>query len=250
MEFVLVHGAYHGSWCWKLLVPELEMRGHRAVAVDLPISDPAAGSRVYAENVIESVSELEKPILVGHSMAGLLIPLVAASRPVGLMVFLAAFLPQPGSSLADQRAREPIDPPLDLNTAEFTNIGDGLFTVGPNTATEMFYQDVPGEITDWAIRQLRPQSYLFMNETTPLDKWPATSSAYIVCRDDHAISPDWERTAAQERLGVQAHEIDGSHSPFLTRPTELADLLHEIASRLSSNFTIPATASRTQEPGE
>jgi pimeloyl-ACP methyl ester carboxylesterase len=229
VEFVLVHGAYHGSWCWNLLIPELEMRGNSAVAVDLPISDPAAGSGAYAENVVEAVSDMEDPVLVGHSMGGLVIPLVAASRPVGLMVFLAAFLPQPGSSLADQRAREPIDPAVDFNTAEFTDIGDGLFTVGPNTATEMFYQDVPGEITDWAIHQLRPQSYLFMKETTPLTTWPDTPAAYIVCKDDHAINPDWERTAAQERLEVRAHEIEGGHSPFLTRPRELADLLHDIA---------------------
>jgi len=41
--FGLVHGSWHGGWCWERLIPELEARGHRAVAVDLPAEDPAAG---------------------------------------------------------------------------------------------------------------------------------------------------------------------------------------------------------------
>jgi hypothetical protein len=64
-----------------------------------------------------------------------------------------------------------------------------------------------------------------MNELTPLAAWPSVESDYIVCRDDHALNPAWGRTAARERLGIEAAEIDGSHSPFLTRPAELADSL-------------------------
>ena len=52
--------------------------------------------------------------------------------------------------------------------------------------------------------------------------------ASIVCRDDRAINPDWVRAAAHDRLGVEATEIDGGHSPFMTRPAELAQLLHSL----------------------
>ena len=94
--------------------------------------------------------------------------------------------------------------------------------VGPNTATELFFHDAPASLAAWATKRLRPQSYRIFNETSPLTTWPDVESRSIVCRDDRAINPDWVRAAARERLGVEAIEIDGAHSPFLTRPVELA----------------------------
>jgi len=224
-----VHGAYHGAWCWDLLIPELVERGHTVVAVDLPITDPTAGAEAYASTVLDEISELSDPVVVGHSMGGLVVPLVAASRPVRRMVFLAAFLPEPGSSVADQRAREPLDPEIDFSATQFTHIGDGVFEVGEETATEMFFYDVDPEIRAWALAQLRPQSYRFMDEITPLRSWPDCRSAYIVCAGDHAVNAAWERRAAVERLGVEPHEIEGGHSPFLSRPSRLADILDAAA---------------------
>jgi hypothetical protein len=62
-------------------------------------------------------------------------------------------------------------------------------------------------------------------ETTPLAAWRDVPAASIVSRDGHAVNPGWERGGARERLGVAPLEIDGGHSPFLTRPAELAELL-------------------------
>src|SRR5437868_15426566 len=90
--FALLHGAFHGAWCWDLVRPELESRGHRTVAMDLPCDDPGAGSARYAEVVAEAIrDEGDDVIVVGHSLAGLTVPLVAATRPVARMVFLNAF---------------------------------------------------------------------------------------------------------------------------------------------------------------
>lgn len=233
LEFVLVHGAYHGGWCWDLVVPQLEDRGHSVLVVDLPISNPEAGTAAYAANVLDAMPGLVAPIVVGHSMGGLVVPLIAARRPVARMVFLAAFLPEPGSSLADQRARESLDPDVEFGSAEFNDLGGGVFEVGENTATEIFYHDVPPEITEWAVRQLRPQAYVFMDEVTPLETWPDHESEYIVCADDRAINPEWGRRAATNRLNVTPHELEGGHSPFLTRPTQLANMLHVIALKTS-----------------
>src|SRR5689334_1882398 len=102
MDVVLVHGSYHGGWCWDRLRPELEARGHRVTQVDLPISDPTLGASEYADVVAAAIPETSEPVLVGHSMAGLVIPLVAARRPVRRLVFLAAFLAVPGVSANDQ----------------------------------------------------------------------------------------------------------------------------------------------------
>jgi hypothetical protein len=73
--FCLVHGAFLGAWCWDLLIPELEARGHEAVAMDLPLEDPDAGAVRYAEEVLQALQGAgDDVVLVGHSMSGLFIP--------------------------------------------------------------------------------------------------------------------------------------------------------------------------------
>jgi pimeloyl-ACP methyl ester carboxylesterase len=228
VDFVLVHGSYHGGWCWDFLVPELERLGHRSIALDLPISKPNAGARDYADAVVAAAAGLDEPIVVGHSMGGLVIPLVPAARPVRRLIFLAAFLPLPGTSTNDQRASEPIDGTTPPTTAEWTSLGDDVWMVGPNTAREVFFHDALPETAAWAVARLRPQAYHVMGEPSPLQQWPDVPVDVIVCRDDRAINPDWVRASARERLGVEAVEIDGSHSPFLTRPVELARLLDSL----------------------
>jgi pimeloyl-ACP methyl ester carboxylesterase len=228
MEIVLVHGSYHGAWCWEPLIPELEQRGHRVTAVDMPISDPSAGAGRYAEVVVDAIASLDAPVLVGHSMSGVVIPLVAARRPVSRMLFLAAFLPIPGRSVNEQRQAEPIDAQVAPATAEWTALGDDVWMVGPNTATEIFFHDASPEVAAWAVARLRPQCYRVMGEVSPLAIWPQVPSDYVVCRDDRATNPAWGRQAARDRLGVEAVEIDGGHSPFLTRPAELADLMDSL----------------------
>jgi pimeloyl-ACP methyl ester carboxylesterase len=229
MDVALVHGSYHGAWCWDFLTPELERLGHRVTTVDLPVSDPGIGADHYARVVERALEPDSEPVLVGHSMAGLVIPLVAARRPVRRLIFLAAMLPVPGASMNDQRASEPVDGRVAPRTSEWTDLGDDVWMVGPNTATELFFHDAPAAVARWATARLRPQSYRVMNEITPLAAWPSVESSSIVCRDDRAINPDWVRATARDRLGTTALEIEGAHSPFLTRPADLARIIDRLS---------------------
>lgn len=229
MDIALVHGSYHGAWCWDFLTPELERLGHRVVTVTLPITDPSLGAADYAKVVEAALDPTSEPVLVGHSMAGLVIPLVASSRPVRRLIFLAAFMPSPGRSANDQRSTEAIDGRVAPRTAEWTDLGDEVWMIGPNTATELFFHDAPAAVARWATKRLRPQAYRVLSEITPLTAWPDVESRAIVCRDDRAINPAWVRTAAHERLGVDAIELGGGHSPFLTRPAELAQVIDGLA---------------------
>ena len=197
--------------------------------VDLPISDPTLGAAEYARIVSDALPARTKPMLVGHSMAGLVIPLVAARRPIRRLVFLAAFLPSTGMSVNDQRVGEAIDGRIPPVTEEWTDLGDDVWMIGPNTATELFYHDVPAAVARWATQRLRPQSYRVLKETTPMTAWPDVERSAIVCREDRAINPEWVRTAARERLGVDAIELAGGHSPFLSRPSDLARILDGLA---------------------
>ena len=91
--FGLVHGAWHGAWCWEALIPELQARGHTAIAMDLPSDQRAATVADYAAVVAAALPDAPDLVLVGHSMAGRVIPLVPLRRPARLLVFLCALIP-------------------------------------------------------------------------------------------------------------------------------------------------------------
>ncbi|WP_242051607.1 triacylglycerol lipase [Nostoc sp. FACHB-280] len=95
--FCLVHGAFQGTWCWNLLTPYLESQGHTTLAMDLPIENASTTLSQFADAVIKVVPKTDDDIvLVGHSMAGTIIPLVAEAVKVRQLVFVAALLPYPG----------------------------------------------------------------------------------------------------------------------------------------------------------
>ncbi len=110
--FALVHGAWHGGWAFGALGGELEARGHRAVAPDLPCDDPQAGAARYSEVVCEELAGAGDDVVVaGHSLGGLTIPLVAATRPVRHMVWLCALIPTPDRPMSDRWGEPDLFPP-------------------------------------------------------------------------------------------------------------------------------------------
>jgi pimeloyl-ACP methyl ester carboxylesterase len=216
MTFGLVHGGAHGAWCWQRVERELASHGHRGVAVDLPCEDDNAGAGEYASVVVESLADVGEPVtLVGHSLGGLTIPLVAERRPTRHMIFLCAMLPVPGKSFRDQQADEEILFPYRNGVA-------GL--------RDRFFNTCSREDAEDAMARLRRQSTTPFEEQTPLRRWPDTSASYVVCSEDRACRPEWSRQAARTRLGVEPVELVGSdHSPFLNRPGALAELMVELA---------------------
>ena len=99
----------------------------------------------------------------------------------------------------------------------------------PALRSRFYHQCRPDEV-DWAMGKLRPQALKPFTETTPLQKWPPVPSSYIVCTEDRACNPAWSRRAARSRLEIEPIELVGSdHSPFLSRPAELAALLIQLA---------------------
>lgn len=228
--FVLVHGAWHGGWCWERLIPELERRGHDTVAIDLPCDDPDAGCAAYAEAVVSQTRGAgDDLVVVGHSLGGLTIPLVAAERPVRKLVFLCSLLPVPGLSLVDQLRREPemFVPGFDQGVAR-DELGRSYWRDSED-AIELLFGDCPRQLALWAVERLRPQGRAPSLEPCPLAAWPAVDSASLLAVGDAAISPKWSRAAAPARLGSAAVELPGGHSPFLGRPGELADALVAVA---------------------
>jgi pimeloyl-ACP methyl ester carboxylesterase len=228
MHFVLVHGAYHGAWCWDRLRGELEGGGHTTSAVDLPNEDPDAGAERYADEVLAAIPNTPDAIvLVGHSMAGLTIPIVAGRIKTRMAIYLCALLPVPGLSFDAQH--------VDLDTGfvpSETAISnpDGSASWPERGAIEVFYHDCDPQVAKASAQRLRPQQWRVTQEVTPLREWPSVPSMYVTCIDDRAVSRAYSSRAAREQLGVESIEMPGGHSPFLSRPRELARQMLRAAS--------------------
>jgi pimeloyl-ACP methyl ester carboxylesterase len=223
--FALVHGAWHGAWCWERLTPELEARGHRVVAPDLPSDDPAATFIDYADVVVDALGREDNVVLVGHSLAGNTVPLVAARRPVSRLVYLCAVVPIPGRSFDEQTKIEP-DTFVRGYQAGLTadELGRTRWT-DEALACETFYADCDERDARRAFERLRPQATTPYDVPCPIDAFPPAPSTYVVCSEDRIINPDWSRRVAPERLDAELVELPGSHSPFLSRPAALAEVL-------------------------
>jgi len=229
MHFVLVHGAYHGAWCWDELRTELESGGHSSTAVDLPNEDPDAGAERYVDEVLQAVPRrADAVVMVGHSLAGLTIPIAASRTRTAMTIYLCGLLPVPGLSWDAQRAGystgfEPSEPAVGHD--------DGSASMTERGAIEVFFHDCPPEIALAAAGRLTRQQWKITQELTPLRQWPAVRAAYILCTDDRMVSREYGLRVARLQLGSDPIDLPGGHSPFLSRPHELAQTLVLAASR-------------------
>jgi pimeloyl-ACP methyl ester carboxylesterase len=221
--FGLVHGGFHGAWCWDRLIPRLEARGHDAVAMDLPSDDPDATLADYVAAVVDALAPVPAPVvLVGHSMGGLVIPHVARKRPVSRLVFICAMfdgnLPEPPLGVVLPAVERP------AFDASLLTIDERVTRISPDAAGDAFFPDCDADDVAWAVAQLRPQGHA---PAFPLvAPWPEVPSSVIVGTDDRGT--EYTRKMIAPRLGVEPIELPGGHSPFLARPEALAEVLDQL----------------------
>lgn len=223
--YVLIHGAWHGAWCWEYLKAELEKEGHKVVTPNLPI-DTSATLVDYADLVAKELEELDldDPVVVGHSMAGLLLPLIAEKTYVRRIVYLCAMFRRAGQSLAqDQEAG--VNSGLIIPGFEEVKTDEGEnFSLLKKEAIPFFYNDCSVELQEWAFGKLRKQRD-YWEEGNPQAEWPEVSKTAIICSEDKAIDPSWSEQVVRDWLEITPILLPGGHSPFLSRPKELAEIL-------------------------
>jgi pimeloyl-ACP methyl ester carboxylesterase len=230
--FALVHGAWHGAWCWEQLTPLLQRAGHDVVTMDLPSEDGAATFDTYADVVCAALDgHGDDVVLVGHSYNGNTVALVAARRPVRHLVYLCAMVPDIGRSVFDQMSDElemlnPVayEQGLSVPDEQLRQVWTDL-----DLACTMFYGGCDEATTKAALDRLRPQSAYPAILPSSLAEFPGVKTTYIVCSEDQILRPAWSRQTARERLGAELIELPGDHSPFYSRPSALADVLLGLA---------------------
>ena len=218
---VLVHGAWHGGWCWEHLTPQLDRAGLDHVAVDLPFT----GHLDDVGCVRDELDRLDGPkVLVGHSYGGLVISGAADGRDdISHLVYLCAFLFDEGGTVGDELAGH-IGAPL-IEAMEW--LPDGRSAINPAKATAAFFAACPTELADAAIARLRPMDAATTAHPCLASPWRSVPSTYVVCEQDEAISPE-----AQHRMATRAGRVvslDTDHSPFVSAVEQTAAVIVEAA---------------------
>lgn len=236
--YLLVHGAWHGGWCWRKVVPLLEARGHTVLAPDLPghgedkTPTAAVTLKSYADRVCEVAGAQTEPvILAGHSMGGVVITQAAENCPdrVAAMVYVTAFLPRNRDSLATW-ARQDRESMVNPSTMEPRS--EGSVGLRSGSAREAFYLQCEDDDVAFAQSRLVDQATAPFGTpvaTTP-ERWGRIPRYYIECVRDRAITLEWQREMQRHSPCRQTFSIDTDHSPFLSAPDQLAAILLQIPS--------------------
>ncbi|GAA1295397.1 alpha/beta hydrolase [Pseudonocardia aurantiaca] len=215
---LLVHGAWHGPWMWGALLREMPDVDVRTVALPSAGRDPAALGDLHADAaaIRSAVAAIHGPVVVcAHSYGGVPTTEGVADLPnvVGI-VYLCAFQLDIGESLASA-AGGTLPDWWDVHAAE------GY--VDAQRPLEVFYSDVDEAVARDAIMRLGHQSLVAFGQQVSKAAWRTIPSTYIVCEHDRAVPV--EAQEAMARRATRVLRMPASHSPFLSRPAQLAGIL-------------------------
>ena len=235
--FILIHGAWHGGWCWDQVAPLLRKAGHTVVAPDLPgmgkSKTPLAKVDLSKWTLAvsdEVVQAFDPVVLVGHSRGGIVISEVAELVPdrIQSLVYLAAFLVPDGKTLADMLAIGPARPVAD-GAIEMRDDGYSSVIAAAKVGP-VFYNTTSPDLTARAQSLLTPEP--MMSFTTPVRtsaaRFGRVKRAYIECTQDNAIPIELQRSMQKALPCDPVITMETDHSPFFSAPEELCRALFDI----------------------
>jgi pimeloyl-ACP methyl ester carboxylesterase len=230
---VLVHGAFHGAWCWAALQTELDRLGVPSYAIDLPghgaSTEPLEDLHGDAAAVARLLEALDDDVvLVGHSYGGAVIGQAGLAGRVHRLVFLSALVVDVGESPTGIAMSLP---------ADGSGIGgvmrrdeQGRMSPVVEAARDVFYNMCSPATVAAATARLRPQRAATMKQPASVAAWHERPCTYVRCLQDRALTP-----AMQDLMAARCHadvlDIDADHSPFICAPAQLAALLAPLTAR-------------------
>jgi pimeloyl-ACP methyl ester carboxylesterase len=233
VTFVLVHGSFHGGWCWKKVEPLLREAGHEVYTPTLTglgershLAHPRSGLGLNVADIVQVLDheDLQEIVLVGHSYGGLVISGVAEERAdrISELVYLDGYLPDHGQSAWD------ITPGGKETWEQEAEESGAGWLVPPVDPVEMYNVSDPDDAR-WLREKMEPTPLYTHEEPlhAPHERRKELPTAYISCRQYETFHP-MARKAQSE--GARYHELDTGHDAMVTAPVELTDVLLDIAS--------------------
>ena len=228
---VLVHGAWHGAWCWDRVAEQLRADDIPVVAIDLPghgTSTALLGDlTVDASALRRALDDLDDAVVCGHSYGGAVIGEGAAGHPaVRHLVYVAAIVLDVGEScVASVTAVEPVDASALVDGMRAGD--DGTVTLDPDAAADVLYHDCCPDDVARALSLLSGQRMESLQTPATRAAWRDIPTTYALCTEDRAIPAGLQRSFAARASEVV--EWPTSHSPFFSRPELVTALLADRA---------------------
>jgi pimeloyl-ACP methyl ester carboxylesterase len=236
--FILVHGAWHGSWAWDTIVPRLKAAGHDAIAVDLPGNgrDSTPPQQVTLELYTAHVAKIvdavaRRVVLVGHSMGGMTVAQTCEVRPerVALAIYLCAFVLPDGMSVLEFYGKY-LQPWMRGAHSRVTHDAQGLCSsIDPASAVEVFYHQAERSVAEAAGQRLTPQpegarrSHIHLSA----ERFGRVPRVYIEARDDRSVHLPLQRQMQELTSFAAVYALESDHAPQLSQPDKLTALLLE-----------------------
>jgi pimeloyl-ACP methyl ester carboxylesterase len=239
--FILVHGAWHGSWAWDTIIPRLKAAGHDAIAVDLPGNgrDKTPPQNVtldlYAAHVAAIVDAVSGPVvLIGHSMGGMTVAQTCELRPgrIALAIYLCAFVLPDGMSVLEFYGQY-LQPWMRGAHSRVTQDAEGRSSIDPAAAVEVFYHQAERSLAEAAARRLTPQPEGARRSSAHLsaERFGVVPRVYIEARDDRSVHLPLQKQMQAMTPFVASYGLDSDHAPQLSQPDALIELLLNVLSR-------------------
>lgn len=234
-DYVLVHGAWHGGWCWKRVARLLRTAGHEVFTPTLTglgerehLMSPAIGLDTHVDDILGVIEyeDLQDVILVGHSYAGMVITGVADKVPerVGRLVYLDAFVPEDGKALVDYQPPET----LALFKEKTRTEGEG-YKLPPVIPPEAFGVTDEDDLA-WVRPRMNPHP--FKTKLDPVHaanpRARAIPRTFIWCNDPADVPFAQFAARARSDPSWQYFELATGHDAMVTKPHEVAELLLQV----------------------
>ncbi|HSI59373.1 MAG TPA: alpha/beta hydrolase [Ideonella sp.] len=214
---VIVHGAFADGSDWSKVIPLLQRQGVKVTAVQNPLTS-LADDVATARRVINA--QPGKVVLVGHSWGGMVITEAGASDKVASLVFVAAFAPAAGQSVADLGKGFPVPSGL----SHLRPDAEGFLWLTEEGVRDHFAQDLPAATTAVMAATQGPIPAKAFEQPVSAAAWNAKPSWYVLANRDRMISPEQQRVMAQ-RIGARTTTLESSHVPQQSRPDEVAAVI-------------------------
>ena len=238
-EIVLVNGAWHGAWCWYRVTNILENSGYNVHPVELPghgidRNNPGGVDlQDYTNAVVSTLESLSsQAVLAGHSMGGIVISQAAEQLPakVEKLVYISAFLPADGQTLqelADQDTGSLVPGNMGVNSPRY----EIYLTAGRAELISMFYEYSPSMDVNLAETLLRTNPLVPFTQPVSItaENYGNIYKVYVKTAQDRALTPYIQEVMLANTPCDRTFVLDTDHSPFFSKPEELAAIIMEVA---------------------
>lgn len=233
---ILVAGAWHGGWCWNAVAPLLRAAGHEVLTPDLPgtgskfSSEADVGFDDWCDFLADLIVNCEdRPFVVGHSRGGIVISQTAELVPdaIGELIYLsAALLPAGTVPIDGLLERMPGNPSV-------SQLPRHLPPVPYEDVRQTAFNDCSEEDARSAYARLTPEPVKPLTQALNLseERFGSVPRSYIECLNDNAVTLEAQRAMQAFAPCQRTLALASGHSPFLSMPEELAEVLAEIVAK-------------------